>query len=164
MDDLCYDRSFTTTDGDSPASFGNRVAARILAETIDDGSNEADGYLDDSYRPVNPALVLARPGTDMVDPDRWQPLELEMMVAQNGLPLDETVQTFVGSQWGGVTPFALEASTGDRPALGPGPPPFLGDPATDQGFKDAAVEVIRYSSLLEPGPSRATAPSAGPAR
>ncbi len=30
------------------------------------------------------------------------------MVAQNGMPLDDTVQTFVGPHWGGVTPFALD--------------------------------------------------------
>ena len=34
--------------------------------------------------------------------------------------------------------------------IDPGPPPRLGDPATDQAFKDQAVEVIRDSSLLDP--------------
>ena len=29
-------------------------------------------------------------------------------------------------------------------------PPYLGNPATDQEFKDAALEVIYYSSLLDP--------------
>ena len=150
MDDLCYDRSFTSTDGDSPAAFGNRIAETILAETIDDGANEADGYADETYQPVNPPLEVALPGTEMVDPNRWQPLELEVMVAQNGMPLDDTVQTFVGPHWGGVTPFALDPPPDDRPALDPGPPPALGDPATDQAFKDAAVEVIGYSALLDP--------------
>ena len=151
MDDLCYDRTFTSTEGDSPAALGNRIAETILAETIDDGSNEADGYADETYTPVNPPLVVALPGTEMVDPNRWQPLELEVMVAQNGMPLDETVQTFVGPHWGVVTPFAVDPPAADRPALDPGPPPYLGDPATDQAFKDAAVEVIEYSALLDPG-------------
>ena len=47
----------------------------------------------------------------MDDPNRWQPLELEVMVAQNGLPLDDTVQTFVGPHWGEVTSFALPSRT-----------------------------------------------------
>ena len=33
----------------------------------------------------------------------------------------------------------------------PGEPPYLGDSATDQEFKDSAVEVVGYSSLLDPG-------------
>ncbi len=150
MDDLCYDRTFTSTEGDSPAALGNRIAEAILTETIDDGANEADGYADETYTPVNQPLVVALPGTEMVDPNRWQPLELEVMVAQNGMPLEETVQTFVGPHWGAVTPFALEPWSGDGPALDPGPPPYLGDPATDQAFKDAAVEVIAYSAVLDP--------------
>src|SRR5581483_3191938 len=32
----------------------------------------------------------------------------------------------------------------------PGPPPRLGDPATDRIFKEQVVEVIRDSSLLDP--------------
>jgi hypothetical protein len=75
------------------------------------------------------------------------------MVAQNGMPLDETVQTFVGPQWGSVTPFALDPPTDGRPALDPGPPPLLGDPATAQAFRDAAVDVIGYSALLNPNAS-----------
>ena len=48
------------------------------------------------HNPQN-GLLVDRTGTTMNDPNRWQPLELETMVAQNGLPLDETVQTFVDS-------------------------------------------------------------------
>ncbi|MDH3500808.1 MAG: vanadium-dependent haloperoxidase, partial [Acidimicrobiia bacterium] len=35
--------------------------------------------------------------------------------------------------------------------IDPGPPPYLGDPVSDQAFKDSAVELIRFSSLLDPG-------------
>jgi hypothetical protein len=34
--------------------------------------------------------------------------------------------------------------------IDPGPPPRLGDPATDQALKDQVVEVIRDSSMLDP--------------
>ncbi|HUV19387.1 MAG TPA: vanadium-dependent haloperoxidase [Ilumatobacteraceae bacterium] len=151
MGELCYDIAVTTTDGDDPAAFGNRIAATVLAETIDDGSNEANGYVADDYEPVNPPLVVDRSGTTMADPNRWQPLELEVMVAQNGLPLDETVQTFVGPHWGSVTSFALASTPStDGLLLDPGPPPALGDPATDQRFKEEVNDVLRHSAMLDP--------------
>ena len=150
MGELCYDISVTTTDGDDPAAFGNRIAAAVLAETIDDGSNEADGYVAADYEPVNPPLVVDRSGTTMTDPNRWQPLELEVMVAQNGLPLEETVQTFVGPHWGSVTPFALAPPSDGSPLLDPGPPPVLGDPATDRRFKEEVTDVLRHSAVLDP--------------
>jgi len=150
MVELCYDREITTVDGDSPAALGNRIAAVILADTLDDGSNESGDYVAMDYAPVNPPLVVDASGTTMNDPNRWQPLELEVMVAQNGLPLDDTVQTFVGPHWGEVTSFALPDSDADGLILDPGPPPRLGDPVTDQQFKLEANEVIRYSATLDP--------------
>ena len=150
MGELCYDIDVTSTEGDSPAAFGNRIAEVVLAETIDDGSNEANNYAAADYEPVNPPLVVDRSGTTMNDPNRWQPLELEKMVAQNGLPLDETVQTFVGPHWGSVTPFALPVAA-DELLLDPGPPPALGDPTTDRTFKEETNEVLRYSAMLDPG-------------
>ncbi len=125
-------------------------------------SNEADGYADPTYRPVNEPLIVDASGTTMVDPNRWQPLEIEGMVAQNGTPLTETVQTFVGSQWGGVGPFAIESGTDGAPPLDPGPPPLLGDPATDAAYKAGAVEVIRHSATLDPssGPTIDIGPGA----
>jgi hypothetical protein len=150
MDALCYDRGIVTVEGDSPAAFGNRIAASILAFGLGDGSNEADGYAAE-YAPANPPLVVDRPGTEMVDPNRWQPLELDGMVAQNGLPLDESVQTFVGPDWGYVKSFALPPADVTGLTVDPGPPPLLGDPVSDYEFKLAVNEVIRYSAALDPG-------------
>ncbi len=149
MDALCYDRSITTTEGDSAAAFGNRIGDSVLAFGLTDGSNEAGGYTAD-YTPVNPPLVVDRPGTDMADPNRWQPLELDVMVAQNGIPLEDNVQTFVGPQWGHVTSFALPPANSNGLTDDPGPPPMLGDAATDDEFKLAVNEVIRYSATLDP--------------
>ena len=151
MEDLCLDRTFTGTSGPSPAAVGNRVATEILAATADDGANEAGGYVDPDYQPVNAPLVVAESGATLVDPNRWQPLELRAMVSQTGIPLTETVQTFVGSQWGRVTPFALPADPDDGLPLDPGPPPRLGEAATDGEFKAAVVEVIAHSARLDPG-------------
>ena len=83
---LCYPIDVTTTEGDSPAAVGNRIAAAILAFGLTDGSNEAGGYAAD-YRPVNAPLVVKEPGTVMADPNRWQPLEIDNMVTQNGIRL-----------------------------------------------------------------------------
>jgi hypothetical protein len=152
MDGLCYPLDVTTTVGDSPAAIGNRIAAAVIDYGFDDGSNQADGYNDPTYQPVNPPLVVAQSGATMSDPNRWQPLQLEHMISQNGIPVVNGVQQFVGPHWGGVKAFALPSGGRDRLPLDPGPPPRLGDPGTDQLFKQQAVEVIRDSAVLDPAP------------
>jgi hypothetical protein len=150
MESLCYDPDVTTTEGDSPAAVGNRIGAAVIDAGRQDGSNEVNGYAAPDYQPVNPPLVVAEPGAPMTDPNRWQPLLIEGPVTQNGIPVDQAVQTFIGAGWGPVAGFALPAERVDGMALDPGGPPRLGDPRTDQAFKDAAVEVIRFSSQLDP--------------
>ena len=150
METLCYSVDIETTQGDEPAALGNRIADVILAAGLEDGSNEAAGYLDPNYAPVNPPLVVADSGTEISDPNRWQPLQIEQMLSQNGIPVENGVQEFVDSHWGHVTGFALvDVGAGGLP-IDPGAPPYLGDPESDQAFKDSAVEVIGYSSLLDP--------------
>jgi hypothetical protein len=150
MASMCFPTEVTTTDGDSPAAVGNRIGAAVLAAGLDDGSNQADGYAAPDYEPVNPPLVVKAPGVTMTDPNRWQPLQIEQMVSQNGIPVSDGVQEAIGPHWGHVTGFALPDGGADGTPIDPGPPPALGDPATDQEFKDSAVEVIRYSSQLDP--------------
>ena len=161
MASLCYRTDYESTDGDDPAALGNRIAEAVIAYGSTDGALEDDRYVDSSYRPANDPMVVADPGTVMSDPNAWQPLSLGEQIAQNGLPIPGKVQTFIGSQWGYVTPFALTPSPTGTP-IDPGPPPRLGDPATDDDFKQAAVEVIRYSSELDPadGVDVDTAPDA----
>src|SRR5260370_34604477 len=86
----------------------------------------------------------------MADPNRWQPLQLEHMITQNGIAVVNGVQEFVGAQWGGVTGFALRGRAAERLPLDPGPPPRLGDATTDQAYKNEAIEVVRFSSTLDP--------------
>jgi len=151
MDGLCYPIDSSTTEGNSPAAIGNRIAATVLAAGKTDGSNEANGYAAPDYKPVNPPLVVNQTGAGaLVDPNRWQPLQLEHMISQNGIPITNGVQQAIGPQWGHVTRFALPPGGADGTPIDPGPPPRLGDPATDQAYKDQAVEVIRDSSLLDP--------------
>jgi uncharacterized protein DUF6851 len=149
MDSLCYPLDVTTTDGDSPAAIGNRIAKTITETALNDGSNQANGYAAPDYAPVNPPLVVAESGTTMVDPNRWQPLQLAHMISQNGIPIENGVQQAIAPQWGRVTSFALPPAGDDGVPIDPGPPPLLGT-STDQAYKDAAVEIIRYSSALDP--------------
>ncbi|MCA1647998.1 MAG: vanadium-dependent haloperoxidase [Chloroflexi bacterium] len=155
MDGLCYPLDVTSVAGNSAAAVGNRIAAVVLAYGLTDGSNQASGYLDSNYSPANPPLVVAQSGTKMTDPNRWQPLQLEHMISQNGIAVVNGLQQFVGPHWGGVKGFALPGGGADRDRLplDPGPPPRLGDAASDRAFKDEAVEVIRDSSTLDPSPN-----------
>ncbi|HEX2754782.1 MAG TPA: hypothetical protein VHM48_04930, partial [Candidatus Limnocylindrales bacterium] len=149
MDTLCYPIADTGTTGNEPAAVGNRIAAAVLAAGRADGSNEAGGYAAPDYKSVNPPLVVNQTGTTLVDPNRWQPLQLEHMISQNGIPVTNGVQQAIGPHWGHVTSFALPTGGAAGTPIDPGPPPQLGNPATDQAYKDQAVEVIRDSSELD---------------
>ena len=149
MDALSYPTAITTTDGDTAAAVGNRIAKTVLDYGSSDGSNEANGYAAPEYKPVNPPLVVALPEIAMVDPNRWQPLQIEYLVSQNGVVLPSGVQTAVGPHWGHVTSFGIPDGGPSGVPFDPGPQPRLGDPITDALFKTQAVEVIRDSSLLD---------------
>src|SRR6266542_5422231 len=82
---LCYDVDMTSTTGESPAALGNRIAQAVIEYAGTDGSNEANGYREPAYKPVHPPLVVKDPGTTMPDPNRWQPLQIERMLSQNGI-------------------------------------------------------------------------------
>jgi len=150
MTTLCYPIDVTGTEGDSPAALGNRIAAIVIERGLSDGANESGGYEDASYVAVNEPLVVAESGTAMVDPNRWQPLEIQNMVSQNGILLANGSQEFIDPHWGRVATFALPGASDTGVPIDPGPPPYLGDEIGDQEFKDAAIEVIRFSSLLDP--------------
>ena len=149
MDSLCYPLDVAATEGDSPAAVGNRIAKIVLETALEDGSNQAEGYAAPDYSPVNPPLVVKDSGATLADPNRWQPLQLEHMISQNGIPIENGVQQAVAPHWGHVASFALPAAGDEGIPIDPGPPPLLGT-ATDQAYKDAALAVIRYSSQLDP--------------
>jgi hypothetical protein len=150
MADLCYATDRTYRKGDSPAALGNRIAASIIRRTLDDGSRESEGYVSSDYQSVNEPMVVELPGTHMADPNRWQPLALEVSYTQNGQLLPIGPQEFVGPHWGEVTAFALPEPVAPGLPVDPGTPPLLHDPRSDAQFKQSAVEVLRYSSQLDP--------------
>ena len=149
MRSLCYPIGRTSTKGDSAAALGNRIAAAIISSGLRDGARERKGYGWSGYEAVNEPLIVQLAGTVMVDPDRWQPLALEVSISQNGQPLPVGPQEFVGPHWGFVRSFALPEDDRGVP-IDPGAPPLLANPASNDEFKNGAVEVLRYSSLLDP--------------
>ena len=146
MERLCHDPVAATESG-SPAAMGIAIADAVIEFGLDDGADEPMQYLDMSYEPVNQPLVVADYEITMNDPNRWQPLELAQRFTQNGQDEGRGAQVFIGSQWGSVTSFALPDVDARGITIDPGPPPLLGG-AAEQEFKEAALEVVRYTNSL----------------
>lgn len=145
---LGLDSNDARTDMGTAASIGNLIGESVVAFARDDGSLEHLMYQDFSYQPVNLPLVLPRPGQVMSDPNRWQPLAFDLAFTQNGLEADK-VQTYLGSHWGQVRPFAMSLTGGSITYHDPGLPPQLGG-HNDAEYKANNVMVLRFSSLLDP--------------
>ena len=111
MDQLGYDTLFTSTDYSmgSAAALGNHIAENLIQFGGQDNSNEANDYVNTSYMPVNPVLVPELPGNpDIADPNRWQPLTLEVFIDQSGNVFPLNTPDFLSPEWGNVVPFALK--------------------------------------------------------
>ena len=159
MQELGYDTSFTSINGDSPAALGNRIASTIIFNGFTDGANEIAGYLNLYYQPVNPPLFPDFPGNpDLLDPNRWQPLVLEFFIDQSGNPApDGEYPDFLSPEWGDVTPFSLNENDLEEIERdehtwsvwhNPGPPPLIG--TEDDRFKWGNEMVAIWSSHLDP--------------
>ena len=156
MDALGYDRTFTSTEGDSPAAFGNRIAQAVIVYGQSDGANEGEGlcYPNNSgYVPFNTPLIFKLPGVGPIaDPNRWQPLAFDYLITQNGIPIGQAVQRFIGVGWAGVQAFGLTPADQDPVTylyFSPGTQPHLGG-VGDETVKAAMVENILYSSQVDP--------------
>ena len=156
MGNLGYDTNITTTVGDTPAAIGNRIAQTILSATLNDGSNEANSYVDNTgYTPTNAPMIVDHPsvtgpnGPALADLNRWQPLYIDSAFTQNGL-IGSDLQEYVGPHWGNVETFALGKTGNPVPYswsnVDPGAPPQFG--GTE--FRDNTLLLIRYSSNLDP--------------
>jgi hypothetical protein len=149
MLELGYDPFDTSLEGDTPAALGNRVAQAVLNYTSSDGWNDFGGFMGSVYEPLNEPLVLDESGTGITFPNNWQPLLFKEAFTQNQQPTD-LIQEFLGPHWGAVRPFALDTlPEGELLHLDPGPPPQIGS-YSDAAFKQGNVDVIFYSSLLDP--------------
>ncbi|MEZ4771581.1 MAG: T9SS type A sorting domain-containing protein [Bacteroidia bacterium] len=107
---LGYDPTFTSINYNTgnPAALGNYIAERIIDFGLQDGSNEKNQYANRFYEPVNPAIAPDIPGNPYIqDPNRWQPISLEVFIDQSGNPIPGRTQPFLSPEWGRVTPFSL---------------------------------------------------------
>jgi hypothetical protein len=147
MKDLGLDSKDTHDTGDDPIAFGNRVAKIIIEKTANDGSDEQNDYVDPKpFVSPNAALVYDNAGVTLKDVAVWQPINLSIAATQNGIILPSGEQTYIGSNWGGVTPFAMKRSSDAVPWHDPGPAPM----PTDPKMKDWLVEVIRKTAMVDP--------------
>lgn len=142
---LCLDEG-SAEEQNSAAAFGVSIADIILAASLEDGSLEANGYRDPTYEPANPPLIVDQPGTEMVDPNRWQPLSITTQMTQNGQLVGSLPQVFIGPNWGFVTPFAIDPDPERGVPIDPGAPPLLD---SDVFAVDASL-VVEFSSRLDP--------------
>ncbi len=109
---LGYSTAVTSSDysdGD-PAKLGNYIAEQYIAYGNQDGSNQLLNYSNQYYIPLNPALLPVFSGNpNIIDINRWQPLNLDIFVDQNGFPGLPTPAA-ISPEWGNVKPFSLTAS------------------------------------------------------
>ena len=86
---------FRSTDYSTgnPAALGNYIAECVINYGDMDGSKELNNYEADQYFPMNPALRPDLPGTEIVYPNRWQPLALRDYIEKKGL--DPTIPDWV---------------------------------------------------------------------
>ncbi len=161
-----------TTSATTPAETGKRIGQAILNWGATDGFS-LTSYPQAYNTAVNPnmatALAMSVTGNNGENPSRlnmqlgvgipsgtnpnfWQPLALSASVSQNGIPIPGGIQTYVGVQGLATTPFSLYRIDPLRPWIDIGPPSRLSVPgvpsATDAGYKENAMDVLRKSAKL----------------
>ncbi|MCB0633470.1 MAG: T9SS type A sorting domain-containing protein [Saprospiraceae bacterium] len=110
MQQLGYSINFTSTDysDGNPAALGNYLAEKIIDFGLNDNSFEQFNYSNRFYSPINPPLVTKYDGNpDIIDPNRWQPLTLDLVIDQSGNVIPVNTPPFLSPEWGQVVPFAL---------------------------------------------------------
>jgi Putative metal-binding motif len=164
MAELGYDTNYFSTDYSSgePAALGNYIGFCLIFFSQQDGSGEQSNYANTAYNPVNSPLEMSQPGNPtIVDPNRWQPLNLPGAIDQNGNPIG-AIQRFQSPEWGKVVPCALTAADCDTFTRSntnwlvyhnPGPPPMLdttanGDPS--EAYKWNYAMVVAWNAHLDP--------------
>ncbi|MEZ4954680.1 MAG: T9SS type A sorting domain-containing protein [Saprospiraceae bacterium] len=166
MDSLGYNPlNIVTNYKCGPAELGNYIAQQLIAYGLQDGSNEAGGYSNLFYEPVNPPMSVRLAGNfNIVDLNRWQPLSFIQFIDQSG-NFTGSVPPFVSPEWGQVLPFSFdrnEATIYQRDGHDywvyhdPGPPPYLNTSEVgglSEEYKWGYALVAAWSSLLDPADS-----------
>ena len=142
---------------------GNYVGQVIIDYGLQDGSREQTGYDNSYYNPINPPLSLdVKAPSLLVDPNRWQPLELNIFIDQGGNIIDGNIPSFLSPEWGNVFPFALDDNDKQiyerdnelyNVFFDPNPPPHLNLENNDSGsdlYKWGFSMVSLWQSHLDP--------------
>ena len=163
MNILGLDINFLESDGyeSNSSSLGNFIAEQYIQYGLLDGSNEQSDYINQHYEPVNEPLAPIFAGNPtVIDPNRWQPLSLDIFVDQSGNILSETTPEFLGAEWGSVWPFGLndeDLTEFERDGNtykvyhDPGTPPLIDDnEQTNELFIESFSMVSVWGSHLSP--------------
>ena len=163
MNILGLDINFLESDGyeSNSSSLGNFIAEQYIQYGLLDGSNEQSDYINQHYEPVNEPLAPIFAGNPTVtNPNRWQPLSLDIFVDQSGNILSETTPEFLGAEWGSVWPFGLndeDLTEFERDGNtykvyhDPGTPPLIDDnEQTNELFIESFSMVSVWGSHLSP--------------
>jgi hypothetical protein len=113
MDELGYDKSISSINYKSgnPAELGNYIANQVINLGKVDESREATAYDNAYYTTINPPLNPDLAGNkSIINPNRWQTLQLLEFIDQAGNPIDNSTPDFLSPEWGSVTPFALTSN------------------------------------------------------
>lgn len=129
MTALGYNPANTALDTRTPAGIGKLCAAAIIAMRNTDGANQLGDLHSGAYSDYTGYVPVNTPDS-VNDPSQWQQLRYS-----NGAS-----PSFIGAQWGRVTPFALTSAS----QLRPGPPPAYGSPA----YRAEAQEVVDLTAGL----------------
>jgi len=166
--EMGYDRGYTDYDytNGNPAALGNYIANQLIAFGLQDGSNEANLHENMYYEATNPNLIAEEPGNpDLIDPNRWQPLALELFIDQSGNIIFGEAPPFLGPEWGQVVPFSLkeeDLKIYNRDNFDylvyhdPGSPPYLDTTSVgglSEEYKWGFALVAAWASHLDPGDS-----------
>ncbi|RMA57801.1 T9SS type A sorting domain-containing protein [Ulvibacter antarcticus] len=163
MQNLGYDLNYTSVDynnGDG-AALGNYIAAQLIAFGLQDGSNEALGYENQSYEPVNEPLNTDISGNPTIaNPNHWQPLRVENWIDQSGNTIPGGQPPFLGPEWGSVIPFSLQEEEKTINTVNgndyviyhdPGQPSYIQDGlGMDDPYKWGFSLVAAWSSHMDP--------------
>ena len=166
MERLGYDPTNLDSDyaaNPTPAVLGNYIGRCILDYGLVDGANEVQDYRNQFYQTVNPPLIVKFSGNDdLLNPNRWQQLTLDVFIDQAGNEIPFNTPEFLSPEWGAVIPFALtneDLTIYQRDNFDyfvyhdPGPPPLL--PDGDDGYFPEEylwgfAMVVLWSSHLSP--------------
>jgi len=162
---LGYDTDFDDMDYSigNPAAIGNYMAQCMIDYGLQDGSNESGRYNNLFYRPFNrPFSPFSAGNSAIEDPNRWQPLYLDIRFDQSGNPLPSGETIALSPEWGQVNPFSLNPQNlniyqrdgNDYPVyIDPGAPPYMNFDEPDSLSNDyrwGNEMVIVWSSHLDP--------------